>query len=95
MDVRGKMWHPRNVNESGWKSNYGKPTRCPKPSTLEKIDVPGKHRYLMPLDAAMRAQIAPLAKPYPKKPRVGSVDSDTSPAQGEEGGASPTPTPQP
>ena len=26
-----------------------------------------KHRYLMPLDEAMRAQIAPLAKPYPKR----------------------------
>lgn len=26
-----------------------------------------KHIYLMPLDDAMRAQIAPLAKPYPKR----------------------------
>jgi hypothetical protein len=26
-----------------------------------------KHKYLMPLDEAMRAQIAPLAKPYPKR----------------------------
>ena len=26
-----------------------------------------KHTYLMPLDAAMREQIAPLAKPYPKR----------------------------
>jgi len=28
---------------------------------------PGKHRYLFPLDEAMRKQIAPLSKPYPKK----------------------------
>ena len=33
------------------------------------IKVPGKHRYLMPLDDEMRAKIAPLAKPYPKRPK--------------------------
>ena len=27
----------------------------------------GKHRYLMPLDDAMRQQIATLARPYPVK----------------------------
>ena len=27
----------------------------------------GKHKYLMPLDRKMRKQIAPLARPYPKK----------------------------
>lgn len=41
-----------------------------------------KHRYLMPLDDAMRAQIAPLAKPYPKKPCVRSADGGTQPIQG-------------
>lgn len=29
-----------------------------------------KHKYLYPLDDAMRAQIAPLAKPYPKRASV-------------------------
>jgi hypothetical protein len=48
-----------------------------------------KYRYLMPLDDAMRKQIAPLSKPYPK--RAGSILADASPAQGEEGGAAPTP----
>ena len=33
-----------------------------------------KHRYLYPLDDAMRQQIQPLSRPYPK--RVGSIDSD-------------------
>ena len=28
-----------------------------------------KHRYLMPLDAEMRARVLPLAKPYPKRPK--------------------------
>lgn len=54
---------------------------------LPKVKVPGKYRYLMPLDAAMREQIAPLAKPYPKRPRAESVDSDTSTSHVEEGSA--------
>lgn len=29
--------------------------------------VPGKHKYLLPLDADMRARIAPLSQPYPKR----------------------------
>jgi hypothetical protein len=49
-----------------------------------------KYKYLMPLDPAMRAQIAPLAKPYPKRPCATSIDSDVSGDQPEEGGASPT-----
>lgn len=35
------------------------------PPTL--VIVSGKHKYLYPLDKAMRKQIAPLAQPYPKK----------------------------
>ena len=34
---------------------------------VKKVKGTSKHRYLMPLDAAMREQIAPLAKPYPKR----------------------------
>ena len=34
---------------------------------VERAPVEWKHVYLMPLDDAMRAQIAPLAKPYPKR----------------------------
>lgn len=40
-----------------------------------------KHKYLMPLDDAMRSQVAPLAKPYPK--RAGSIDGDATPSQGD------------
>jgi hypothetical protein len=35
-----------------------------------------KHKYLYPLDDEMRIQIAPLAKPYPKRPRAGSIEVD-------------------
>ena len=50
--------------------------------------MPGKYRYLYPLDAAMRTQIAPLAKPYPKR---GTGETDNAPGTNPEtGGASPT-----
>jgi len=47
-----------------------------------------KHTYLYPLDDAMRKQIAPLAKPYPKRGR-GETDNAPQP-NAESGGASPT-----
>ena len=34
---------------------------------LNKRKKQGKHRYVMPLDKEMAEQIAPLAKPYPKR----------------------------
>jgi len=46
--------------------NFGAP-RMALPSGAVKVALAGKHRYLMPLDDKMRAQIAPLAKPYPKR----------------------------
>lgn len=57
---------------------------------LQKTTVAYKHKYLMPLDAAMRAQIEPLRKPYPK--RVRGVAGDTSANHAEEGGSIPTRT---
>ena len=50
-------------------------TRLRVPLGANKIQSPSKHRYLYPLDRAMRRQIAPLAQPYPKK--------DTRPVNGD------------
>lgn len=55
---------------------FGKPnSKQALPVGAEPLKVPGKHRYLYPLDRAMRKQIAPLAQPYPKK--------DTRPVNGD------------
>ena len=54
---------------------------------LPKSEMLWKHKYLYPLDPAMRAQIAPLAKPYPK--RAASIDSDAPVVQTGEDGAYP------
>lgn len=59
-------------------------------SKHERVKGHVRHKYLMPLDEAMRKQIEPLRKPYPK--RVRSIASDASTIQVEEGGATPTRT---
>lgn len=63
----GKRWHSRMVSTSGYKTVFGVRKKVIKPSDGERIVLPGKHKYLYPLDDAMRKQIKPLAKPYPKR----------------------------
>lgn len=82
-------------HEGRWKHNreitsgaFGGARKVVNYSILPKRLPLGKYRYLYPLDPAMRAQILPLAKPYPKRPT--SIDSDASGVQPEEGGAVPT-----
>jgi hypothetical protein len=52
---------------------------------MTRVETPGKHKYLMPLDDAMRAQIKPLRKPYPKRAKQASAGD-----QSVSGGAAPT-----
>jgi hypothetical protein len=54
----------------------------------EQRKAPPKYKYLYPLDDAMRKQIEPLRKPYPKRGQ-GETDSAPAPKQ-ETGGARPT-----
>jgi hypothetical protein len=62
-----------------------------KPDNAIPVRMPGKYRYLYPLDSAMREQIAPLAKPYPKRDScAASKDSVVPGHQPGEGGATPT-----
>lgn len=85
-----KRLHSRQVSEKGWNIQQGKTRKTVKPSECEIIETAGKHRYLMPLDNAMREQIAPLAKPYPKRsPRAKEQDAGHHPALG---GVTPTRT---
>lgn len=88
-DANGKLWHERNVSERGYKKYGIIKCRVRRPSEMQKLTMPGKHRYLMPLDADMRARIASLAKPYPK--RAGSIVADAPANHAGEGGSVPTP----
>jgi len=86
----GKIMHGRMVTSSGLTKSYGSYVPCLRFDECQKITVPGKHKYALPLDAAMRDQIAPLAQPYPKRIRAGSVDGDTLAVHAGEGGSIPT-----
>jgi hypothetical protein len=89
IDKNGKQWHSRICSVNGLKSQFGVKRKAMRPQDGTKIILPGKHRYLMPLDSEMRKRILPLAKPYPK--RAGSIASDVSAIHAEEGGSTPTP----
>ena len=74
--IQGKKTHtrtigsmPGGVQSLEWVKNYV------DRKASEWIGIE-KHRYLYPLDRAMRRQIAPLAKPYPKKLITPPVDGD-------------------
>ena len=78
--IHGKLTHPRTLGLAGLVQNiHGAKRRDPNATV---VDVPGKHRYLMPLDADMRARILPLAKPYPKRAKQAMDDNQSSQRQG-------------
>lgn len=66
--LNGKVVHGRSVN-----SHYGTGSqnldwlRAHVDPSAEHVFTKGKHKYLFGLDDAMRAQLAPLAKSYPKR----------------------------
>jgi len=74
--IHGKLTHPRSIGAKGLVQNIHGARRLDPKATV--VDTPGKHRYLMPLDDAMRAQIAPLAKPYPKRAKKATADDQSA-----------------
>lgn len=85
----GKQWHGRMVSASGHKLVYGQTRSVWRHDQCCSVVVPGKHKYVMPLDDAMRVQIAPLAKPYPKRPRAESIVVDAPAFHAGEDGSLP------
>lgn len=86
--IHGRKVHPKTVESRGCRQSIADVRIHLDPSATEHRGA-GKHKYLMPLDAAMRAQVAPLGKPYPK--RAGSADSGTAGSQPAGDGATPIP----
>lgn len=58
--LHGKRWHGRSFR-NGHKGMENHPA-------VQKVKGSSKHRYLMPLDPAIRLRVEGLAKPYPKNP---------------------------
>jgi hypothetical protein len=78
--IHGKLTHPRTLGSAGLVQNLdGAKRRDPN---AKSVVVPGKHRYLMPLDAEMKERILPLAKPYPKRAKQAMTDDQSAQRQG-------------
>lgn len=89
-DAAGNRIHTRTAAPNGQKKQFGRNTSRHRGLVARRESLPPKYKYLYPLDDEMRAKIAPLAKPYPKRPRAEGVDSDTVGVHPTEGGAIPT-----
>lgn len=71
--IKGRQVHPRRVGLAGGVQSLAWVQANMDPNAAY-IDKPGKHRYLYPLDRAMRRQIEPLRRPAPRP------HTDTRPA---------------
>lgn len=80
--IDGRRLHSRQVSPSGRRKQFGCHRIVPRPAEVEEIRLPGKHRYLMPLDGAMRERVAPLAKPYPKRAKQAMADDRSAQRRG-------------
>lgn len=87
-DKAGNKWHGRQVSKTGVTRQFGNLRASPKISDCEKINCPGKHRYLLALDHEMKQKIEPMRKQYPK--RAGSKVAVAPAFHAGEGGAEPT-----
>jgi hypothetical protein len=89
--VNGKLEHRRTLFARYPKASLGW-IAANVDEKVRRVYMPPKHKYLYPLDSEMRAQIAPLAKPYPKKTCVAGATGSTSEYPSEDGGSIPTAT---
>ena len=62
--VGGRRYHSRSIGSRGWVQTE-QWLRAHVDPTARQVSTPPKHRYLMPLDRAMRRSIAGRAQPYP------------------------------
>ena len=76
----GRWKHNREITSGA----FGNPRQVVNYKVLPKRQTLGKHRYLYPLDAEMRARIAPLAKPYPKRSLCEQGEIDSAPQTNAE-----------
>jgi hypothetical protein len=66
--VLGRVWHPRSLHSRYGVGGQSVPwLRQHVDPKAARISAGFKHRYLMALDPAMRTQIEPLRRQYPKR----------------------------
>lgn len=72
-DSTGRLWHRRMISATGVKTVYGRKRRVLRLDQVARVPMPGKHRYLLPLDVETRERLLPLSQPYPRRR---SIESD-------------------
>lgn len=72
-DKAGKKWHSRQVSVTGKRTQFGNVRAVVKLKDCRAVKMPGKHRYLMPLDRSTRRRLASLGQPYPPAVEVSTV----------------------
>lgn len=63
--IHGKITHPRSIGSLGHSQSLAGAKKLDP--NAEAIQIPGKHRYLMPLDKEIWQRTTKLIKPYPKR----------------------------
>lgn len=78
--IDGTWHHSRDVRACGTRSVPGKSrVPCPKPSDATRVEkIPGKHRYMLPLDDEIRELVKREAKPAPRPDQRPSSEAVTS-----------------
>lgn len=66
-DALGRLWHNRMTSPKGARWVFGHQRLVVRPDECVKVRLPGKHRYLMPLDPEMRERVRSFAQPYPRR----------------------------
>jgi len=81
--INGKKTHPRSIGAKGIEQSL-KGAQKIDPNAV-RVKMPGKHRYLMPLDNETRRKVEHLSKPFPKRAKQATGRHHLS-----SGGAAPT-----
>ena len=78
--INGEWMHSRGVRACGYVTRPGGArVPCPKPSDAERVEkIPGKHRYMLPLDEEIRALVMREVQPAPRPDQSPSSDPVTS-----------------
>ena len=80
--IKGVQMHMRSIHSKGWKQTL-EWIRTNIDPNATKIEITPKHKYLMPLDKAMRRKINVLSLPYPHAVEVSTERRSNSVAEGQ------------
>jgi hypothetical protein len=77
--INNKLTHPRSIGAKGLTQNIHGARKIDPNAYV--VDVPGKHRYLMPMTKSIKEKIKKLSEPYPKRAKQAMVDDQSTQRQ--------------